>query len=61
MHLAEFSIGHISPEAAEGGPIAFVEDGDIIELDMNNRKITLKFQMKKWQNVKRTGKALNQK
>jgi len=35
------SIGHISPEAAEGGPIAFVEDGDIIEIDMNNRKITL--------------------
>ncbi|TKC18400.1 dihydroxy-acid dehydratase [Robertmurraya kyonggiensis] len=35
------SIGHISPEAAEGGPIAFVENGDIIELDLNNRKITL--------------------
>lgn len=35
------SIGHISPEAAEGGPIAFVEDGDFIELDLNNRKITL--------------------
>jgi dihydroxy-acid dehydratase len=35
------SIGHISPEAAEGGPIAFVEDGDIIELDLNNRKIEL--------------------
>jgi dihydroxy-acid dehydratase len=35
------SIGHISPEAAEGGPIAFVEDGDYIELDLNNRKITL--------------------
>mgnify|MGYP001363865587 CR=1 FL=1 len=35
------SIGHVSPEAAEGGPIAFVQDGDIIELDMNNRKITL--------------------
>ena len=35
------SIGHISPEAAEGGPIAFVEDGDMIELDLNNRKITL--------------------
>nr|WP_255654750.1 dihydroxy-acid dehydratase [Cohnella sp. REN36] len=35
------AIGHISPEAAEGGPIAFVEDGDIIELDMNNRTITL--------------------
>lgn len=35
------SIGHVSPEAAEGGPIAFVRDGDMIELDMNNRKITL--------------------
>ena len=35
------SIGHISPEAAEGGPIAFVENGDFIELDLNNRKITL--------------------
>lgn len=28
------SIGHISPEAAEGGPIALVKDGDIIEIDM---------------------------
>jgi dihydroxy-acid dehydratase len=35
------SIGHISPEAAEGGPIAFVKDGDMIELDLNQRKITL--------------------
>jgi dihydroxy-acid dehydratase len=35
------SIGHVSPEAAEGGPIAFVHDGDEIELDLNNRKITL--------------------
>ncbi|TVX94444.1 dihydroxy-acid dehydratase [Paenibacillus agilis] len=35
------SIGHISPEAAEGGPIAFVHDGDIIDLDLHNRKIEL--------------------
>ncbi len=35
------SIGHISPEAAEGGPIAFVEDGDIIELDLKKRTIQL--------------------
>lgn len=35
------SIGHISPEAAEGGPIAFVQDGDIIDVDMTNRKIEL--------------------
>lgn len=35
------SIGHISPEAAEGGPIAFVEDGDIIAIDMHKSTITL--------------------
>ncbi|MBR3731421.1 MAG: dihydroxy-acid dehydratase, partial [Spirochaetales bacterium] len=32
---------HCSPEAADGGPIAFVQDGDMIELDINNYKITL--------------------
>ena len=35
------SIGHISPEAAEGGTIALVEDGDMIELDIPNRSIHL--------------------
>ncbi|MBN3032526.1 MAG: dihydroxy-acid dehydratase [Candidatus Saganbacteria bacterium] len=35
-------IGHVSPEAAEGGPIAAVEDGDIIEIDIPNRKLHLK-------------------
>ncbi len=35
------SIGHASPEAAEGGPIAFVRDGDIVEIDMNNRTMNL--------------------
>ena len=35
------SLGHCSPEAADGGPIAFVQDGDLIELDINNYKITL--------------------
>ena len=34
-------IGHISPEAAEGGLIAFVEDGDSISIDMNKCTITL--------------------
>ncbi|WP_100405034.1 dihydroxy-acid dehydratase [Bacillus solitudinis] len=33
------SIGHISPEAAEGGPIAFVENGDKIRIDLTNRSI----------------------
>jgi dihydroxy-acid dehydratase len=35
------SIGHISPEAAEGGLIGLVRDGDVIELDIPNRSITL--------------------
>ncbi|WP_096551081.1 dihydroxy-acid dehydratase [Ureibacillus thermosphaericus] len=36
------SIGHISPEAAEDGPIALVKNGDIIEIDLPNRTINLK-------------------
>ncbi|HAR46179.1 MAG: dihydroxy-acid dehydratase [Nitrospirae bacterium GWC2_57_13] len=35
-------IGHVSPEAAEGGPIAIVRDGDGIILDVPNRKLELK-------------------
>ena len=35
------AIGHISPEAAEGGLIAFVKDGDIIEIDIPNKRLTL--------------------
>jgi dihydroxy-acid dehydratase len=35
------SIGHVSPEAAEGGLIALVEEGDTIEIDIPNRSIRL--------------------
>ncbi|RAK06954.1 dihydroxyacid dehydratase [Halanaerobium saccharolyticum] len=34
-------VGHISPEAAEGGPIAIVNDGDKIEIDVDNRSLKL--------------------
>ena len=34
-------IGHCSPEAQAGGPIALVEDGDIIELDVFERKLNI--------------------
>ena len=34
-------IGHISPEAMEGGPIALIEDGDMISIDIPNRKLEL--------------------
>ncbi|MFC0283090.1 dihydroxy-acid dehydratase [Camelimonas abortus] len=36
------SIGHVSPEAANGGAIGLVRDGDIIEIDIPNRTINLK-------------------
>lgn len=36
------SIGHVSPEAAVGGPIALVEEGDIISIDIPNYTMTLK-------------------
>jgi len=35
-------VGHISPEAAEGGPIAFIKEGDTIELDIHKRTLNLK-------------------
>ena len=35
------SLGHCSPEAADGGPIALVREGDIISLDINNYEIHL--------------------
>ncbi|MCI5759523.1 dihydroxy-acid dehydratase [Bilifractor sp. HCP3S3_D3] len=36
------SIGHVSPEAAVGGPIAFVHEGDIISIDIPNHKLDMK-------------------
>jgi dihydroxy-acid dehydratase len=35
------AIGHVSPEAAEGGPIAFVREGDRIEIDIPNKLLNL--------------------
>ncbi|NFI57089.1 dihydroxy-acid dehydratase [Clostridium botulinum] len=36
------SIGHVSPEAASGGMIGLIEDGDIISIDINNAKLEVK-------------------
>ncbi len=36
-----FSIGHIAPEATEGGPIAFVDEGDRVRIDVPNRRIDI--------------------
>lgn len=55
------AIGHVSPEAAEGGPIALIEDGDIISLDLDKGELTLevdeevlKDRREKWQPPKST-------
>lgn len=36
------AIGHISPEAAEGGPIGIIQEGDIIQIDIPKRKLNVK-------------------
>jgi dihydroxy-acid dehydratase len=43
-------IGHISPEAASGGPIAIIEDKDQIEIDIKNRTINLKIDKSTFEN-----------
>ncbi len=50
------SIGHVSPEAAVGGPIALIEEGDIISIDIPNNALNVKVsdeeleeRRKKWQ------------
>jgi len=43
---AGLSIGHVSPEAASGGEIGLLEDGDIIEIDIPARKINAKISVK---------------
>ena len=35
-------IGHVSPEAAEGGPIALIRDGDVISIDLHERTLNVK-------------------
>ena len=43
-------IGHISPEAASGGPIAIIKEKDEIEIDIRNRKINLNVDHKTFNN-----------
>ena len=34
-------VGHVAPEAVDGGPIAFIKDGDLVRIDIPNRKLDL--------------------
>ncbi len=49
-------IGHVSPEAEEDGPIGYVEDGDIIEIDVPKRKLDIMVNPEELKNRKRKKK-----
>ena len=51
------AIGHVSPEAAEGGPIAFVKEGDMISIDIPSGKIELLIDEKEMTERKASWKA----
>ncbi|HHX49099.1 MAG TPA: dihydroxy-acid dehydratase [Clostridiales bacterium] len=55
------SIGHVSPEAADGGTIALVKDGDIIEIDMNKYTINLLVSDEELEKRKKEYKPINKK
>lgn len=54
-------IGHISPEAMEGGPIAIVRDGDVISIDILNRKIDIQLDEKEIKSRLKSLKAFKPK
>ena len=47
-------IGHVTPEAAAGGPIAYVNEGDLISIDIPNRKLDLKIDPAELERRKKT-------
>lgn len=50
-------IGHVSPEAADGGPIAFVREGDTIEIDIPGRMLDLKITQEEMEKRRKMWKA----
>ncbi len=50
-------IGHISPEAMEGGPIALVKEGDLIELDIHKRTLQLRVPEEELESRRKAWKA----
>jgi len=50
-------IGHVSPEAAVGGPIGLLKDGDIIEIDIPNSSINVKLSAEQLAERKKGWKA----
>ena len=55
------AIGHVSPEAALGGPIGLIEEGDIISINIPEHKLDLEVSMKFWKNAVRTGSLVSRR
>ncbi|WP_078410423.1 dihydroxy-acid dehydratase [Priestia abyssalis] len=55
------SIGHASPEAAEGGPLAFVENGDHIVIDIETRSMDVQLSEEEWEKRKANWKGFEPK
>jgi len=54
-------IGHVCPEAADGGPIALVQDGDIIDIDIPNRRLDIRLSESEMQKRKANWKPKSPK
>jgi dihydroxy-acid dehydratase len=54
-------IGHVSPEAMEGGPIAIIKDGDMISIDIQKRKLDLLLSKKEVENRMKKHKPIKPK
>ncbi len=52
---------HVCPEAAVGGPLALVENGDMIELDVPGRTLTSTSPTRSWQSAARAGRRRNRR
>ncbi|MEC1717627.1 dihydroxy-acid dehydratase [Schinkia azotoformans] len=55
------SIGHVSPEAAEGGPLAFVENGDHVVIDIEQRTMNVDVPEEEWNKRKENWKGFEPK
>lgn len=55
------SIGHVSPEAADGGPIGLIQDGDIISIDIENEKIEVKLSAEELEERRKNFKPIEPK
>jgi dihydroxy-acid dehydratase len=53
-----FMVGHVSPEAIVGGPIAFIKNGDIIEIDVPKGKLSIQLTSKEVMKRRRTWKPI---